>query len=98
MQKRLSTPADPAFTEQKGDHISYSVTFEMKGLMTKIKMDDAMTIDCSVDTFQIKDSQKNHTKEEKNEEKPPISKRDQRKLHILNQIMSSPLDDYEMFQ
>ena len=41
----------------------------MKGLMTKIKMENNqndMTIDFSVDTFQIKDSEKNHSKMNKN--------------------------------
>lgn len=62
--------------------------------MTKIKMENNqndMTIDFSVDTFQIKDSEKNHSKMNKN-----ISQHDQQKLHILNKIMSSPLDDYEI--
>ena len=42
------------------DAASYSVTFEMRGLMTKIKLENNqndVAVDFSVDTFQIKDSQ-----------------------------------------
>ena len=64
LQKKYSS-----LQQQDDDYISYSVTFEMKGLMTKIKMENNqndMTIDCSVDTFQIKDSEKKHSKMNKN--------------------------------
>jgi hypothetical protein len=42
------------------DVASYSVTFEMRGLMTKIKLENNqndVAVDFSVDTFQIKDGQ-----------------------------------------